>query len=287
MYIQTYTHIYNINIYIYISFFFLFTSFSLHFSRHKRVRISRNGTISARALIFPTFFTWAPNFFSSLENALIASVKISSRLGNTKCFWSPVRLSDWFFVFQVLNDLMVFSYTWYYIFLILNIVSQSLFLMPTQSEASFFSKRNYLSDIFFRSQVIQHHCRSPHTRDVSVSFLQHSVRAASFDGTSLTFRHAFHGATRWPAAFLRFFKIVFKGGPRHSWSHTHDRAEKDSSCVRVLVAFAARSLLQHAAFAFRLLLQGDVFDLRRVARTLRCHSRNLHGCGPRCRADLK
>lgn len=58
------------------------------------------------------------------------------------------------------------------------------------------------------------------------------------------------------------------------------------SRARVPAASAARSLLEHAALALRLLLQGDVLDLRRVTRALRRHPRDLHGCGSR-RADLK
>lgn len=74
--------------------------------------------------------------------------------------------------------------------------------------------------------------------------------------------------------------------PKSSWNHTPNSRGGSVSRVHVSAACIARSLLQHAAFALRLLLQGDVLDLWRVAWTLRRHPCNLHGRGSRRCGDL-
>lgn len=74
--------------------------------------------------------------------------------------------------------------------------------------------------------------------------------------------------------------------PKSSWNHAPNSRGGSVSRVHVSAACIARSLLQHAAFALRLLLQGDVLNLWRVTWTLRCHPCNLHGRGSGC-GDLK
>jgi len=100
-----------------------------------------------------------------------------------------------------------------------------------------------------------------------------------FDGSSATSRFAFSDASSCPVA------ISPEASKSKSLrSDAPDSGEGSVSRVRVPVASVAWSLLQHAAFALRLFLQRNVFDLWRVARTLRRHPRDLHR--PRC-TDLQ
>lgn len=75
--------------------------------------------------------------------------------------------------------------------------------------------------------------------------------------------------------------------PKSSWNHAPNSRGGSVSRVHVSAACIARSLLQHAAFALRLLLQGDMLDLWRVAWALRRHPCNLHSRGSGWGGDLK
>lgn len=66
-----------------------------------------------------------------------------------------------------------------------------------------------------------------------------------------------------------------------SWSHALPTVEKGPYSVRVSAASVAQWLLQYAALTLRLLLQGDVLDLGRVARSLCRHPRDFHRRSPR------
>lgn len=96
------------------------------------------------------------------------------------------------------------------------------------------------------------------------------------------FRLALFNASSCPAA-----TSTGASKPKSFWNHAPDSGGGSVSRVHVSAACVARSLLQHAAFAFRLLLQGDVLDLWRVARTLRRHPRDFYSRGPRRRGDLE